>query len=65
MGYAPTFKCDLYLPFQGKSMILTLNSCISSKMSFSTKLDDFLVPEFDFEAFADASNNLGTMALSE
>lgn len=65
MGYAPTFKADLYLPYQGKSMILTLNSCMSSKFSMATKLDDFLIPEFDFEAFADASNNLGTYALSE
>lgn len=65
MGYAPSFKCDLYLPYQGKSMILSMNNCISSKFSMATKLDDFLVPEFDFEAFADASNNLGTYALSE
>ena len=65
MGYAPTFKADLYLPFQGKSLILTMNNCLASKLSFATKLDDFMVPEFDFEAFADASNNLGTYALSE
>lgn len=65
MGYAPSFKCDLYLPFQGKSMVLTLNNCITSKLSFATKLDDFLVPEFDFDALADGNNTLGTMAMSE
>jgi hypothetical protein len=65
MGYAPTFKCDLYLPYAGKQAILTLNSCLASKMSIATKLDDFLIPEFGFDAFADASNVLGTWALSE
>jgi len=65
MGYAPTFKADLYLPFQGKSMVLTLNSCLATKLSFATKLDDFMIPEFDFEAFSDGSQTLGSYALSE
>lgn len=65
MGYAPTFMADLYLPFNGKSMILTLNSCVATKLNLATKLDDFMIPEFDFEAFADASGNVGTWATTE
>jgi hypothetical protein len=65
MGYAPTFKADLYLPYQGKSMILTLNSCIASKLGMATKQDDFMIPEFDFEAFADSSGNILSWATTE
>jgi hypothetical protein len=66
MGAAPTFRADLYLPFAGKQMVLTLNSCVASKLNFATKLDDYLIPEFDFEAYADSSGvNVGTIALSE
>ena len=65
LGYAPSFKCDIYLPFAGKSLIWTLNNCIASKISLATKLDDFAVPEFGFDAFADAAGNVLTYALSE
>ncbi|BCA57684.1 hypothetical protein [Sphingomonas sp. HMP6] len=65
MGYAPTFRCDFYSPFNGKSLTITLPACISSKMMFATKLDDFVVPEFDFSGFADAAGNIITYALSE
>ncbi len=65
MGYAPTFSVDLYMPYQGKSMIMTLPNAISSKMAIATKLDDFMIPEFDFEGFADSAGNVLTYALSE
>ena len=31
----------------------------------ATKLDDFLIPEFGFDAFADATGNVLTYGLSE
>lgn len=65
MGYSPTFKADLYMPYQGKSLVLSLPACISTKLMLATKLDDFMVPEFDFEAFADASGNVLTWATTE
>lgn len=65
MGYAPTFRVDLLEPFQGKTLTLTLNNCVANKLSFSTKLDDFQVPEFDFDCFADSAGNVMTWALSE
>lgn len=57
MGQAPTFKADIYLPYAGKSMILTIPQCVSSKLSFATKQDDFVIPEFDFSGFADSAGN--------
>lgn len=65
MGYAPTFRADLTTIFQGKNFTLTLPACIGSKLSFSTKLDDFNVPDFDFDAFADPAGNVMTWATTE
>lgn len=65
MGYAPTFRCELYVPFQGKNLVLTIPGAISTKLTFASKLDDFMVPEFDFSGFADASGNVMSYALTE
>lgn len=65
MGLAPQFKCDIYIPYSGQQLVLSLNRCISSKLTFATKLDDFMVPEFDFDAFADNAGNIMTYSTSE
>jgi hypothetical protein len=57
MGQAPVFKGDLYVPYAGKSMILTIPNCVASKWTLATKQDDFAIPEFDFSGFADAAGN--------
>lgn len=64
MGYVPTFRAELYLPYQGKSMCFTLPNCVATKLSFATKLDDFMLPDFDFEGFADASGQVITISTS-
>jgi hypothetical protein len=58
MGNAPTFRADLFAGFGGKQTTLSLYSCLASKMSLATKLDDFTVPEMDFDAFADPSGRV-------
>ena len=65
MGQAPTFKGDLYVPYGGKSLILTIPQCIASKWTLATKQDDFVVPEFAFSGFADAAGNALYWAVSE
>lgn len=65
MGAAPQFRVDLFVPYQGQSFVLTLGAAVSKKLSFATKLDDFLVPEFDFSAFADSSNNIAYLSVAE
>jgi len=55
MGPAPTFRCDFFNSFgPSNKLTLSLYSCISNKLSLSTKMDDFTIPEFDFEAYADS-----------
>ena len=65
MGYAPSFRVDLSTPFQGKIATWTLPNAISTKMTIATKLDDFMLPEFDFEGFADSAGNVLTYSVSD
>jgi hypothetical protein len=65
MGYAPSFRVDLSTPFQGKTMVWTLPNAISTKLTIATKLDDFAMPEFDFEGFADSTGNVLTYAVTD
>jgi hypothetical protein len=65
MGYAPTFAADLYMPYNGKQLIVRLPNCISTKLTLATKLDDFTIPAFDFDAFASASGQIMTYSLAD
>jgi len=40
---------------------LRLYNCVSSKLGLASKLEAFNIPEMDFEAFANSSNNLGEL----
>lgn len=63
MGYAPEFKAELSVPYRGEQLILTLNKCVSSKIAMPFKNEDFSIMDFDFQALADASDNIGVIAI--
>ena len=65
LGQAPFFKCVLSQVFQGKQVTFVLNRCMSSKLTFATKLEDFVIPDFDFAAFADDADNIGELSMGE
>lgn len=65
MGLAHTFKVALQTYFKGKSLSFVLNACTSSKLSMQFKNDDFMIPEFEFSAFADDAGELGYWGISE
>ncbi|TXH41838.1 MAG: hypothetical protein E6Q97_36745 [Desulfurellales bacterium] len=65
LGYIPSFQVEFNANYNGKQFLISLPNAISNKLAFSTKLDDFMVPEFDFEGFADASGNVMTIASAE
>lgn len=65
LGFTPTFQANLFTTFQGNPITMSLPNCVSSKLGFGTKLDDFTMPEFDFSIFADASGNVGTWSMAE
>jgi hypothetical protein len=65
MGSGPSFKLILNEQYQGKTLNLQLNSVIAPKLSLAFKNEDFMIPEFDFQAAADAAGNIGNIWLSE
>ncbi|HWK45128.1 MAG TPA: hypothetical protein VNT30_10420 [Stellaceae bacterium] len=65
MGVTPLFSVNFTQTFQGKQVNLKLNACASQKLTFATKIDDFVIPEFDFLAQADAAGNIGLLSLAE
>ena len=65
MGSTPKFRAEIYIPYEGKSLIVTLPACVSSKMTLATKLDDYTIPEFDFTAFGPNGTSPMTLAMSE
>lgn len=64
MGVAPNFKIVLNQTYNGQQFNLALNSCVASKLAMASKTEDFMIPDFEFQAFADASGNIGTMSFA-
>jgi hypothetical protein len=68
-GPLPTFEISLKETFNyygsSKDLMVKLNACVSPKLSLPFSNQKFTVAEFDFQALADASNNIGTISLSE
>lgn len=65
IGAAPKFKVILNDVYEGKNLTVVLNACTSSKLQIATKLEDFIIPELDFECMADASNTVGTISIDD
>ena len=65
LGNSPTFSAVFTETFNSKALTFVLNTCMSSKLTFATKLEDFTSPNFDFMAFADAGGNIGTISMDE
>lgn len=69
MGPVPTFELNLQNAYNrfgvNKQLFLQLNACSSNKLSLPFSNTKWMIQEMDFMAGADASNNWGTLALSE
>lgn len=57
MGTTPYFVTEFSDTFEGGNITLKLYRCVGSRLSMPTRLDDFYISDFDFQGFADASNN--------
>jgi hypothetical protein len=68
-GPLPLFEIALKETFNyygsSKDLVVKLNACVCPKLSLPFSNQKFTVAEFDFQAIADASNNIGTISLSE
>lgn len=61
IGYSPTFRLDYYTNLNqpgAKPFVVRCYQAIASKATFAWKLEDFQMPEFDFDLFADNSGNV-------
>lgn len=65
LGNTPTFGANLFTTFQNKPLTVSLPNCVSSKLAMATKLDDFLIPELDFDIFADVAGNVGVWSFAD
>ena len=65
MGSTNTFQAVMYTIFNSKQANIILNSCIASKIGLATKLEDFMKPDFEFEAFANTAGNLGSIVCTQ
>jgi hypothetical protein len=65
MGTTPSFQAVFSQPFGGKQATFQLNSCVSSKLSFPAKQDDWTIAEIDFQVGADSAGNIGNLSFAE
>lgn len=64
MGTTPLFSAVFAETFESQQVVFTLLNCVASKLMFSTKIDDYTIPEMDFSAFANAAGNVGTLSFA-
>lgn len=69
MGYTPTFSATFYQQrnTQGSTgqLTLLLTQCVSSHLSFPSRIDDYGIPDFDFMAFANSAGSIGSLSTSQ
>jgi hypothetical protein len=69
MGYTPSFMGTFYQQrnTQGGTgqLTLRLNECVSNHLTIPTRIDDYAIQDFDFQAFSSGSNTIGTISTSE
>jgi len=60
IGPSITFSANLFAsdPATGKQFSVLLYNCVAEKLSFGTKVEDFMVPELDFQCFANAAGQV-------
>lgn len=58
MGTTPRFQAVFSQTYAGNTLTLKLFACTSSKLAIPTKIDDYVINEVDFMAFANAAGNV-------
>jgi hypothetical protein len=64
IGTTPTFQLDYKTILYGATYYLRLFQAIASKWTMNHKITDFAMPEYDFEFFANASQNIAILSLA-
>jgi hypothetical protein len=64
IGTTPTFQIDYKTTLYGATYYLRLYAAIGGKWTMSHKITDFALPEYDFEFFANAAQQIGLISLA-
>ena len=64
IGTTPTFNLKYSTILYGAEYYVELFACVAGKSSIANKIDDFAMPEYDFEFFANAAQQIGIVSLA-
>ena len=64
IGSTPTFQLDYKSTLYGATYYLRLYNAIASKWTMNHKISDFVMPEYDFDFFANAAQNIGVISVA-
>ena len=64
-SYPGTWTAILNMDTDDNTFKISLNSCRSTKLSFAWARDSHIIPNFDFQAFSDASGNVGYIVVED
>jgi hypothetical protein len=64
IGTTPVFMGVFTANVGGRVATLQLNACTSNKLSLATRIDDYAIPEFDFEAMANSAGSIGILSVA-
>jgi hypothetical protein len=56
MGNTPRFSASFAQTYGGNTTTILMPNCVGSKLAMPTKVDDYVIEEFDFMAFAGAGS---------
>ena len=65
MGNTPRFQATFEQVFEGFNVVLVLYACVSTRLTFPTRIDDYVIQDLDFSAFADASSRVFSWSVGE
>lgn len=65
IGQATTFSVQFSMTYNSQQFNINMHAAVSTKLSFGSKLEDFIMPDFDMSFFVDSSNNLCTISAAE
>ena len=64
IGTTPTFALDYKSVLYGATYYMSIFQCIGGKASMGFKLTDFMMPEYDFEFFANAAQQIALISVA-
>jgi hypothetical protein len=59
MGTTPRFVATLMQQYENQQLVLQLNQCTATRLSYPTHIDDYSISDLDFDAYADGSGTVG------